>query len=88
MESAEHHCHRNEGKRGMTRKAIQSATIMEESILERTSRILGPSSASAQALAEVKRRRDAGEENIVAIEITTKDGTSIVVGPNPDAENI
>jgi hypothetical protein len=58
-------------------------TLVDEENLERIARIMGEGSASAQALAEAKRRREF-EKDIVIYE--TNDRT-LVVGPRIVEEN-
>jgi len=54
----------------------------EEGFLRRVAKILGCSSAAAQALAERDRRRAAGEDAVV---LWDRDRGAFLVGPRPEA---
>ena len=64
----------------MGRSKSIPAVLYDERQAERAAHILGPSSAAAMALADLKRRRVAGES---ACLFWT--GYSFVVGPDPSA---
>ena len=61
----------------MTRKK-QEFVIYPVERAERLARIMGEHSASAQALAELKRRQTAGEDVVLLV-----GGSTILVGPRP-----
>ena len=58
----------------MTRRKASAQTLVPEEALERAAAILGPSSAAAQALADIARRREAGEDPICV-----KEGSTLLV---------
>ena len=59
-------------------KPRHEVTIYPDERAERIAKILGPNSATAKALVELKARRAAGEDVVLLIW-----GPMIVVGPNP-----
>ena len=56
--------------------------IADEAVLTRTATILGPSSAAAKSLAEVERRRAAGEDVFVFLH-RDRNVETLIVGPMP-----
>ena len=61
----------------MAQKKIE-VSVYPDDRAERLAHIMGPSSAAAMALVELKKRREAGEDAVLLIA-----GSMILVGPRP-----